>query len=241
MWLALGVGGVALAAFIVRQLLLQGRGRALLDLRTFTAPIFTVSITMMAISMVALFGTIILLPIYMQQVLGLEPVQIGLLLLPGGLLMGLLAPFVGRLYDRFGPPRLVVPGSILVSAVMWGLTTVTEHTSPMFLLGSHLVLSVGLALLFTPLFTSALGAVKPRLYSHGSAIVGTVQQVAGAAGTAMFVTVMSAQAAVLAAGGASEAVAVAGGVRAAFLTGAIISVLAVVAAFFVRKPADDQN
>ncbi len=239
MWLALGVGVASLAAFIIRQLLLQRRDRALLDLRTFKSPIFTVSIVMMAVSMVALFGTIILLPIYMQQVLGFEPVQIGLLLLPGGLLMGLLAPFVGRLYDRIGPSRLVVPGSILVSVVLWALTTVSENTSWMFLLGAHLVLSIGLSLLFTPLFTSALGAVKPHLYSHGSAIVGTVQQVAGAAGTALFVTVMSAQSAVLAVGGATDAVAVAGGVRAAFLTGAIISILAVVAAFFVRKPVDD--
>lgn len=239
MWMALGVGVASLAAFIIRQLLLQRRDRALLDLRTFKAPVFTVSIVMMAISMLALFGTIILLPIYMQQVLGFEPVQIGLLLLPGGLLMGLLAPFVGRLYDRIGPARLVIPGSILVSIVLWALTTVSVDTSWMFLLGAHLVLSVGLSLMFTPLFTSALGAVKPHLYSHGSAILGTVQQVAGAAGTALFVTVMTAQSVVLATGGATDAAAVAGGVRAAFLTGAIISVLAVVAAFFVRKPADD--
>jgi DHA2 family lincomycin resistance protein-like MFS transporter len=98
----------------------------------------------------------------------------------------------------------------------------------------------GLALLFTPLFTAGLGAVKPELYSHGSAIIGTVQQVAGAVGTALFVTVMSIQSAALAADGSAGTVAVAGGVRAAFLAGAIISVFAVAAAFFVRKPADNQ-
>ncbi|MGO4691124.1 MDR family MFS transporter [Glaciibacter sp. 2TAF33] len=238
MWIALGVGTIALTAFVVRQLLLQRTDRALLDLRTFRSPVFTVSIAMMAVMMVALFGTIILLPIYMQQVLGLEPVQIGLLLLPGGLLMGLLAPVVGRLYDRFGAAVLLVPGSIIVSAVLWMLTMVTENTSPFMLLGAHLTLSAGLALVFTPLFTSALGAVRPHLYSHGSAILGTVQQVAGAAGTALFITIMSTRAAVLAAGGAAAAPAVAGGVRAAFLAGAIVSLLAVGAAFFVRKPVE---
>ena len=65
---------------------------------------------MLAISMMALFGTIILLPLYMQNVLGLDALQTGLLLLPGGLLMGLLGPFVGRLYDRFGPTVLRGPG-----------------------------------------------------------------------------------------------------------------------------------
>ena len=57
----------------------------------------------MVIVMAALFGTIILLPIYLQDVLHLEPAITGLLLLPGGLLMGLLGPTVGRLFDRFGP------------------------------------------------------------------------------------------------------------------------------------------
>jgi DHA2 family lincomycin resistance protein-like MFS transporter len=92
--------------------------------------------------------------------------------------------------------------------------------------------------MFTPLFTSALGSVEPRFYSHGSAIVGTVQQVAGAAGTAMFVTVMAAGTASLAATGASIEVAQSSGLRTAFMVGAILSVVAVVGAFFVRRPAD---
>jgi DHA2 family lincomycin resistance protein-like MFS transporter len=238
MWISLGVGVVGLAAFILRQLRLQRRERALLDLRPFRSPTFTISIAMMVASMIALFGTIILLPIYMQQALGMQPVEIGLLLLPGGLLMGVLAPFVGRLYDRFQPIVLLVPGSIIVSAVLWALTFVTDHTPAGLLLAAHVTLSLGLALLFTPLFTGALGSVQPKFYSHASAIVGTVQQVAGAAGTALFVTIMSAQAATLTANGASDAAAVAGGVRSAFLAGAIIFLVAVVAAFFIRKPAD---
>ncbi|MET1052229.1 MAG: DHA2 family efflux MFS transporter permease subunit [Mycetocola sp.] len=238
MWIALGVGVLGLGSFVWRQLMLQRKDRALLDLRTFRSGNFSVSIVVMAVSMAALFGTIILLPIYMQQVLMLEPLQTGLLLLPGGLLMGLLAPFVGRLYDRFGPKPLLIPGSIIVSAALWTLTMVSESTSPMFLLGAHLVLSLGLALLFTPLFTSALGSVRPHLYSHASATVGTVQQVAGAAGTALFVTIMATASASLASAGESNVVAVAGGVHSAFLAGALISLLAVAGSFFVSKPAD---
>jgi MFS transporter, DHA2 family, lincomycin resistance protein len=237
MVIALVVGGVSLALFIGRQLMLQRRGHALLDLRTFRAPIFTVAITMMALATATLFGVIILIPIYLQQVLNVPPLETGLLLLPGGLIMGLLAPIVGRLYDRFGPMPLTVPGSVVVSIGMWLLTTVTATTSPYFVLAAHITLSVGLALLFTPLFTAGLGSVKPSLYSHGSAIVGTVQQVAGAAGTALFVTVMSVQAAALA-GTSTAQVAAAGGMRTAFLVGAIMSLLVIVAAFFIRKPVD---
>lgn len=236
MWLSLGVGAVGLAAFILRQLRLQRADRALLDLRTFQSTTFSIAVGLMAVSMAALFGTIVVLPIYLQQVLELEPVQVGLLLLPGGLLMGLLAPTVGRLYDRYGPRVLLVPGTAVVSGGLWFLSTVNESTSPFVVLGAHLVLSLGLALLFTPLFTAGLGAVRPQLYSHGSAIVGTVQQVAGAAGTALFVTVMSLQSAALAGAAPATSAAVSGGVRAAFLTGAFISLFAVVAAFFIRKP-----
>ena len=132
-----------------------------------------------------------------------------------------------------------MPGSIVVSGVLWSLTMVTETTSPWMLLIAHIVLSAGLAFMFTPLFTSALGSVEPRFYSHGSAIVGTVQQVAGAAGTALFVTIMAAGTATLAATGAPiEVAAVVGHLRTAFLVGAILSVVAVVGAFFVRRPAD---
>ncbi|WP_241843240.1 MDR family MFS transporter [Agromyces albus] len=238
MWVALAVGVGGIAAFILRQRALQRSDRALLDLRTFRSTNFAVSVALMVVMMAALFGTIILLPIYLQNVLHLEPIVTGLMLLPGGLTMGLLGPVVGRLFDRFGPTPLIVPGSIAVSAVLWSLTMVTEQTSPWMLLMGHVVLSAGLAFMFTPLFTSALGSVEPRLYSHGSAIVGTVQQVAGAAGTALFITVLAAVTATVAATGVSSEMAEVAGIRAAFLVGAIISITAVVGAFFVRKPAD---
>ena len=238
LWVALGVGTVALAAFIVRQLLLQRRDRALLDLRTFRSPIFTVAIVLMALATAAMFGVIIVLPLYLQHVLHLDTLATGLLVLPGGLVMGVVAPLVGRAYDRFGPRVLVVPGSVLVSAALWALTMVTENTAPALVLVAHVTVSIGLALMFTPLFTAGLGAVPPRLYSHGSAILGTVQQVAGAAGTALLVAILSARTATLAASGATLDAATAGGVRAAFLAGAMISLLGVVGAFFIRKPAD---
>lgn len=238
LWGSLIVGVLGLAAFITRQLLLQRRDRALLDLRTFRFPIFTISIVLMAITTASMFGVIIVLPLYLQHVLHLDTLSTGLILLPGGLIMGLAAPFVGRLYDRFDPRVLVVPGSILVSLVLWSLTMVTEHTPVGLVIAAHVVMSLGLAMMFTPLFTAGLGAVPPHLYSHGSAILGTIQQVGGAAGTALLIAVLTLQGTALAAGGAGVDAAQAGGIRAAFFAGAIISLFAVAGSFFLRKPAD---
>ncbi len=238
-WLSLAVGLTALSLFVARQLWLQRADDALLDLRVFGSRTFTVSVALMAVVMMAMFGTIIMVPIYAQQVLHLTTLSTGLLLLPGGLLMGLLAPAVGRAYDRFGPRPLLVPGAVLLSAALWGMTTLDQHSSPGLLLAAHVTLSAGLAAMFTPLFTSALGSLPGHRYSHGSAMVGTVQQVAGAAGTALFVTVLTAQAGRLAEQGADGAAATAGAVQAAFLVGALVSLLAIPAAWLVRRPSDD--
>jgi DHA2 family lincomycin resistance protein-like MFS transporter len=231
------VGAVFLALFIFQQIRLQETGYPLLDLRTFASRNFTVSVLLMASMMMALFGTIILLPIYLQNVLGLSTLQTGLLLLPGGLLMGLLGPHVGRLYDKAGPIRLLVPGVIVVSAVLWAMTLLGAHTRVAYILAGHVVMSIGFAFLFTPLFTVSLSSVKPSLYSHGSAVIGTLQQAAGAAGVALFVALMSARAATLAARGLASVDALTGGVRIGFLCGAIISLFAVACVFFVRRPS----
>lgn len=231
------VGAVFLAVFIYRQISLQTAGNPLLDLRTFQSRNFTVSVLLMAIMMMALFGTIILLPIYLQNVLRLSTLQTGLLLLPGGLLMGLLGPRVGRLYDKMGPTRLMVPGVMVVSAVLWAMTLLGPSTWVGYILAGHVVMSVGFAFLFTPLFTASLSSVKPSLYSHGSAVIGTIQQVAGAAGVALFVALMSARSTTLDAQGLGPVDALSGGIRAGFLCGAIISLFAVACVFFVQRPA----
>jgi DHA2 family lincomycin resistance protein-like MFS transporter len=235
-WLPLAVGVVGLVLFVLRQLSLQKNNGALLDLRTFTSRTFTFSIVMLVVSMMAFFGTIIVLPIYLQSVLGISVLQTGLLLLPGGLLMGFLAPFVGRFYDRHGPTGLLTTGAIITSGTFWCMTMINQNTSVWWVFVAYLFLSIGLALLFTPLFTASLGSLPESLYSHGSAIVATVQQVAGAAGTALLITILSGYEVQGASVGAATVSSTAAGVHYAFLTAAIISLLAIPAAFFVRSP-----
>jgi DHA2 family lincomycin resistance protein-like MFS transporter len=229
-------GAAVIAIFIWRQIHLQKYEKALLDLRTLQTTTFTIAAGMMAILMMSMFGVFILLPIYLLSVLGQTTLTTGLLLLPGGLIMGLCAPFVGRLFDRYGPARLVIPGAILFSGVMWSLTFISTTTPVWVVLAIHIVLSIGLALMFTPLFTVSLGSLPPKLYSHGSAIIGTTQQVAGAAGTTLYVAIMTWRAGILTQGETDAATATVGGMQSAFFVGALISLAAVVASFYVRRP-----
>jgi MFS transporter, DHA2 family, lincomycin resistance protein len=236
LWLPFTIGGVAMVVFISRQLALQRTDSALLDLRVFRSPMFRISLGVFALLMVTLFGTIILLPMYLQLVLELTPMWTGLLLLPGGLLMGRLGPYVGRRYDKVGPRPLVIPGVIIVTAVLWAMTQLGTQTRWEYILVGHMIMCVGFALLFTPLFTVCMSSVPAQLYSHGSAVLGSFNQVGGAAGVALFIAIMSAQEAKLGASGAMPLEALAGGIRAAFLVGAVGALVAVASTFLVRKP-----
>ncbi|MFB7147925.1 MULTISPECIES: DHA2 family efflux MFS transporter permease subunit [Streptomyces] len=234
-------GAVLVGLFVWRQLALQRSSTPLLDLRTLTFRHFSVALGLMCLSFMALMGAFILLPIYLQEVCGLTSLQTGLLLIPGGMTMGLLGPQVGKLYDRLGAPSLVVPGAV-VTALCLGLFAFTaEETSPWLVLALHVALSAGMAFVFTPVFTSGLAVLPPHLYPHGSAILGSLQQVAAAAGTALVISVMSGHAATAAAGGADATGALAVGIQWGFGVGAALGVLAVLVALLIRTPPAPQQ
>ena len=232
-WLPTTLGAVTLAVFVARQLRLQDAGRALLDLRPLAHRPFAVAMVLVVLSMMSLFGVLILLPLYLQDVLGVSAFGTGLAVLPGGLAMGLLGPVVGRLYDRLGARRLVIPGAVVLTVALWAFTMLGAGSPLWSVIAMHVVLVVGISLMLTPLMTDALGQLPRELDSHGSAIMATLQQVAGAAGTALFITVMT-----LAAADATAATDVPGA-RAAFLSAAVIATIALPLTFLVggRKPA----
>jgi MFS transporter, DHA2 family, lincomycin resistance protein len=234
-WVPLVIGAVALVLFVIRQQRLVSRGFALLDLRTFKVASFRLAVGLMGGLMLTLFGALILLPLYLQNVLDKSVLTTGLVLLPGGLVMGLLAPGVGALFDRWGARPLVLPGTIAMSVGTWLLATLNTTSSLFHVIGAHVILSAGIAFALTPLMTSALGSLPPELYSHGSATVSTVQQVAGAAGTALFITLMTRGTTSSASDGADEISAYSDGTHLAFLVAGVLSVVLVLAATMVKS------
>lgn len=236
-----GVGLAVLALFVWRQLSLQQKGRALLDLRVLQSRNFTLSVIIMAVVALAMFGTLTLLPQYLQNVMGMDALMAGLILLPGAVLMGLLGPVMGRLYDAQGPRVLLVPGTIIVMLGLVFYSTVSVNTLWPLLMAVQTMMSIGLAMCFTPLFSASLGSLPRRLYSHGSATLNTLQQVGGAAGVAILIGLYSSILHDGEASGLSTAEAGAPGVRAAFLVAAIVSTIPVVLSFWIRKPEDSES
>ena len=244
------VGIVVLAVFFARQRSLAREARAgeaaegkrvrepLLDLAPLGERNYRLSLALMLLTFSMLFGFIILMPMFAQQVMGLSESQSGLAILPGGLAMGVMGPFVGRVYDARGTRVLTIPGSILMSAAMLGLVALGRDSSFWALTGVAVVLHVGIALLMTPLMSNALAAVPDALASHGQAILNTFQQVAAAGGTAIFIAIMTfgTQRAMNSTPG--DAVGgLASGLNLAFLVGAVISVVIVLFTVFVPLDA----
>ncbi len=235
------VSVLSLALFVWRQRVLQRQDAPLLDFRALSYPIFTLGVVLIILLSVAFFGGAILLPLYLQEVRGLNTLQTGLLVLPGGVMMGLLAPSIGRLYDRIGPAWLATPGAALLALSLWSFSQINADTSVPILLALHLLMSTGLALTFTPLFTATTSPLPSRLYAHGSAIMNTFQQVAGAAGTALLITVMTGRTTRAVAEGLALPLARAEGVRAAFGMATGIAVLLLFLAVFMRRSASAEG
>ncbi len=228
---ALGIGVVGLFAWRQRRLQVHedtGTGTGpLLDLRVLGRRTYAVALALQAVAFLTMLGTMILVPLYLQDLRDLSPLATGLVVAPGGLAMGLLGPRVGRAFDRWGARPLVVPGTVGMAAALALLTQVGQDSSLALLVGNYLLLMVSLAAVMTPAFTLGLGALPPHLYSHGSSMLGTVQQVAAAVGTAVSVTVLSARSAALVAQGASADAAFVGGLRWAFGVSAALALVAV--------------
>lgn len=233
--IALAVGVVSLVIFTLRQRKLQESGTgALLDLRPFKVRNFRLSVTVLTIAFGIMLGTVVVLPIYAQSGLGLTVLATGLIMLPGGITQGVLSPIVGRLYDMVGPKPLVIPGVLVLCGAQWWLTTISSATTSGQLIAMHVTFSVGMALVQTPLMTHAMSALPLPMYGHGSAILNTLQQLAGAAGTAALIGALALGASL---SGLADPAAQVAGAKLAFAVGGSIIAIAVVCAPFITRNA----
>ena len=184
----IAIGVIGLVVFCWRQLKMT---TPLLDLRAFKFNMFSLTIVISIAVTMIMYADMMLLPLYLQNARGYTAIESGLLLLPGALLMGLLMPVTGRLFDKFGAKWLTIIGMAIVIATTLGFINLTDTTSYTYLVLMSTARRIGMAFMMMPLQTAGLNQLPPRLNAHGTAISNTTRQVAGAIGTSLLVTVMS--------------------------------------------------
>ena len=184
------VGTVFIIFFILRELKMKA---PMLNLEVLKYPTYTLTTIINMIVMMSLYGGMILLPLYLQNLRGFSALDSGLLLLPGALVMGALGPVAGKLLDTIGIKPLAIFGIGIMTYATWELSKLNMGTTYLHIMWIYIVRSFGMAFIMMPIMTAGMNALPPRLISHGNAFVNTMRQLAGSIGTAILVTVMTTQ------------------------------------------------
>lgn len=179
---------ISIVLFVLRQLKLE---QPLLDVRVFAYKNYTRGVCLFVIVIMAMFASEIVMPMYLQGPLGFSAKTAGLLLLPGALLNGLMSPAMGALFDKFGPRKLIIPGTIVLVGVMFFFSRINPSVPLWAFIIVYIILMLSISAIMMPAQTNALNELPKHLYPHGTAISNTLQPVAGALGVSVFVSIMS--------------------------------------------------
>lgn len=186
--LSLIIGIIFTALFVIREVRMKN---PMLDMSALKYSGFTLTTIINVIVTMSLFGGMILLPIYLQNLRGFTPLDSGLLLLPGSLIMGFMGPIAGKMLDSFGIKPLALIGLTIMTFATWELTQLNMDTPYTTILVIYIVRSFGMSFIMMPIMTAGMNSLPQRLIPHGNAISNTVRQLAGSIGTAILVTVMT--------------------------------------------------
>jgi MFS family permease len=164
----------------------------LIDLRLFLNRTFTTASVTLVLMVVSVFGAMLLLPLYFQAVRGESALQSGLLLAPQGIGAMLMMPLAGRLTDRTGIGKVVIPGFTLVGISTLVLTQLAGDTSYWLLEGTLFVMGLGMGLSMMPLFSGAMQTLRQAAVARASTTLNILQQVGASIGTAVMSVLLTA-------------------------------------------------
>lgn len=232
------IGVISLALFSIRQMKMD---KPMLNLRVFKFPMFTYGLVMVFLCMMLILASSILLPMLLKGGLMLTAFTAGLVLLPGGIVNGIMSPITGRLFDKYGPKYLVIPGFVITTVFAYLFSNVTTDSSQLSIILMHTCLFVGVAMIMMPAQTNALNELPKQYYPDGAAIMSTLQQIAGAIGTAIAVSIMASGQQSYMASAADPtnpklmAEALTSGVQNAFLFALVASIIGLIVSFFIKR------
>ena len=229
------IGLIALILFAIRQTKME---TPTMNLRAFKTPLFVLGVIMSFITFFNMMSMLVILPMYMQMALVMAAFTTGLILLPGNLLNCILAPIIGGLFDKYGPKAVITPGTVLV-VIGYVLYSQFGTGTPIWaIVVTHIVMMLGIGAVLASVQTNTLNSLPKQYYPDGIAITQTIQQVAGAIGIAVLVSVFSAKQGTYLATTANELPqAAAAGSSMVFKISLLLAVINVVLSLFLKLPA----
>ncbi len=248
---AIAAGVIGLILFVLRQMKLD---EPLLEFRIYKYPMFALSSAISVVIAMAMFSGMLLMPIYVQTIRGISPLDSGLLMLPGAIVMGIMSPITGILFDKIGARILAIFGLSVTILTTFMFSNLTLDTSYGYLMFVYTLRMFGMSMVMMPVMTNGLNQLPPVMNPHGTAMNNTLQQVSGAVGSALLITVMQNRAeseaerlAESAAGDPSAMANIANeatlnGINFSFTVSVFIALAALVLTFFMKrvKPAHEQ-
>ncbi|MEM1503098.1 DHA2 family efflux MFS transporter permease subunit [Domibacillus sp. 8LH] len=241
---AIAAGVIGLVWFVLRQMKLD---EPLLEFRIYKYPMFALSSAISVVIAMAMFSAMLLMPIYVQTIRGISPLDSGLLMLPGAIVMGIMSPVTGILFDKFGARVLAVIGLSITILTTFMFSNLTLDTSYGYIMFVYTLRMFGMSMVMMPVMTNGLNQLPPAMNPHGTAMNNTLQQVSGAVGSALLVTLMQnrteSEAEQLAESAAGDPAAMANianeamlhGINFSFTISVFIAAVALVLAFFMKR------
>ena len=182
------IGLIFIVLFVRRQFKLED---PFLKISVFKYPEFALASVISNVANLAMIGVEMLLPLYIQNVRGESAFHSGLMLLPGALMMGIMSPVTGRLFDRFGARYLALTGLTLLLVGTIPFLTLTNKTPVISIIIFYAIRMFGVTMVFMPVTTSGMNVLPLTDMSHGTAVNNTFRQALSSIGTAIMTTVLT--------------------------------------------------
>lgn len=234
---AIVIGLIGILLFCIRQ---TKMAVPVLNLKTFKYPAFILGVVMSFITFYNMLSLLVVLPMFMQITLLLAAFASGLVLLPGSLLNCVFAPIIGKMFDKYGPRAVITPGTILV-IIGYALYATYDASTPVWaIVVTHIVWMLGVGMVLASTQTNTLNSLPREYYPDGIALTQTVQQVAGAVGIAIMVSLLSMKQTSLLESGTALPEATASGASLVFIVGLVLAVINFILSLFMKKPGHVQ-
>jgi len=185
---------LSFALFVVIELEVD---TPLLDLRIFRSLAYSQSLLLLGLGVAGLFSSLYFLPQYLQRVQGLRELDSGLVMLPASLVLVVLMPAAGRIYDRVGPRYPIAVGMAVMAYGSYLLAHITPHTPRLDIETWLVIRNVGIGLSLMPIITAGVSALPSTLTAAGSTMNNVVQRVAASVAIAVFGSLNSSEGAQL--------------------------------------------